>query len=332
MDNKIQVVQVEGTPAPIFSESLLAYERVFDVSMCNPPFFHSSDEAAVNPQYAWGGRTSEIATTGGEAQFISQMVTESLILRHKIGWYTSLIGRKKTLKDVLRTLRTHNVTNIKTTTFYQGVTTRWGIAWSFSQDLNSSKQNEKVLARKKESKRKNSHIFVTDVPHSVAVQRIQSFLDEEASKEHDSVKKSENTSTGSTLCWETHRQGHMVVRLKQQSQTSLEDAAKRDKVDDGSKECKLTDGITQDNQEQDDFLQFVIKFDSISKECSNYVVQKEHNITKADNAGSQSSTNTLLHVSIVYECGERKYFWLLAEKVVNHVLRKGRRFRRQNKI
>lgn len=49
-------------------------------------------------------------------------------------WYTSMIGRKINLKLLEADLRKANVINIRTTEFFQGKTTRWAIAWTFSQD------------------------------------------------------------------------------------------------------------------------------------------------------------------------------------------------------
>ena len=45
-----------------------------------------------------------------------------------------MLGRKASVKVIETELRKNQVVNIRTTEFYQGRTTRWGIAWSFSTD------------------------------------------------------------------------------------------------------------------------------------------------------------------------------------------------------
>jgi hypothetical protein len=45
-----------------------------------------------------------------------------------------MLGRKADMKTLLTQLQDNNIVNVRTTEFYQGRTTRWGIAWSFSSD------------------------------------------------------------------------------------------------------------------------------------------------------------------------------------------------------
>lgn len=73
-------------------------------------------------------------TEGGEYGFISRMVEESLLLKERIIWYTSMIGLKKTIRPLVRLLTDAGITNYVVTQFAQGKTYRWAIAWSFYQD------------------------------------------------------------------------------------------------------------------------------------------------------------------------------------------------------
>ena len=97
--------------------------------MCNPPFFESLDEAGRNPATAYGGTAAEMVypgghpasrghiarrcrpahapTTcpapamppaGGELAFVSALVADSLRLRGAVHWYTSMVGKKATLR------------------------------------------------------------------------------------------------------------------------------------------------------------------------------------------------------------------------------------------
>lgn len=109
------------------------YAEDYQFCMSNPPFFEHLDEKIENPRRALCQATDgELVTEGGEVAFLTRMIDESLILRNKIRWYTSLLGRKINVKKVLKILRSKGITNTRTTTFYQGHTSRWGIAWSFS--------------------------------------------------------------------------------------------------------------------------------------------------------------------------------------------------------
>ena len=103
--------------------------------MCNPPFFDFDEmplpNAATRPHARCAATQAEQFTPGGEVGFISQLVAESTQLREKVLWYTSLVGRKASLRPILRSLRAASVAHIRTTEIAQGQTWRWAIAWSF---------------------------------------------------------------------------------------------------------------------------------------------------------------------------------------------------------
>lgn len=110
-------------------------ERTFTFSMCNPPFFETIEEAGRNPQTSFGGTEVEMVYPGGEWAFVSQMVEDSLSLKDKIYWFTTMVGKKKTLKQMRKLLHgISDVSALRTTEFVQGRTSRWGIAWSFMAD------------------------------------------------------------------------------------------------------------------------------------------------------------------------------------------------------
>ncbi|KAL1503068.1 hypothetical protein AB1Y20_011134 [Prymnesium parvum] len=125
----------EGT-APAASPLLVGVLREGETAhfvMCNPPFF---DEAEVPKPRADGvagctaARTEQF-TPGGEVGFVSRMIGESLQLRDRVTWYTSLVGRKASLAPLLRELRRARATHVRTTELAQGRTSRWAVAWSF---------------------------------------------------------------------------------------------------------------------------------------------------------------------------------------------------------
>ncbi len=79
---------------------------------------------------------SELVCEGGELAFITTMIEDSIRLGTRIQWYTTMCGRKETLKAVQQILRsTPNVAVTRHTTFIQGKQSRWGVAWTFDSTV-----------------------------------------------------------------------------------------------------------------------------------------------------------------------------------------------------
>ena len=51
------------------------------------------------------GSDAEMQTPGGEVGFVSRLVAESRTLQHSVRWYTSMVGRKSSLKLLKRELQ-----------------------------------------------------------------------------------------------------------------------------------------------------------------------------------------------------------------------------------
>ncbi len=110
-----------------------------DFSMCNPPFYESRAEMLTSaaskqrpPLTACTGSENEMVTLGGEVAFVSRMIKESLVLRDRVQWYTSMLGKFSSVAVLVQKLRENGVDNYAVTEFVQGSKTRrWGIAWSF---------------------------------------------------------------------------------------------------------------------------------------------------------------------------------------------------------
>lgn len=78
------------------------------------------------------GTEVEMVTRGGEVAFVKQMIDESLQLRDRIQWYTSMLGKLSSINVLVETLIKHGVTNFAVTEFEQGSKTkRWAVAWSW---------------------------------------------------------------------------------------------------------------------------------------------------------------------------------------------------------
>lgn len=75
-----------------------------------------------------------MVTPGGEVQFIGRMIEESLTLRGRCQWYTSMLGKLGSVGEVVEKLRNAGVSNWAVTEFVQGgKTRRWAVAWSYGQ-------------------------------------------------------------------------------------------------------------------------------------------------------------------------------------------------------
>ncbi|GMH32472.1 hypothetical protein BSKO_00306 [Bryopsis sp. KO-2023] len=114
----------------ILKPALEANER-FHFSMCNPPFFATMEESGQNPNTAFGGTPTEMVYPGGELAFLSQMIEDSVELQGAVHWYSTLLGKKTTLKEVRNKLYSVGAKAIRTTELFQGKTSRWAVAWSF---------------------------------------------------------------------------------------------------------------------------------------------------------------------------------------------------------
>ena len=68
-------------------------------------------------------------TSGGELAFVATFILDSLQLRERVVWYSSLLGKKASLKALVRLLKAEGISNIRSTSFVQGHTRRWGLAW-----------------------------------------------------------------------------------------------------------------------------------------------------------------------------------------------------------
>ena len=98
----------------------------YDFTMCNPPFFDEAEERTLHKP-GHGGRANELRCPGGELAFASSLVDDSIVLGPRVTWYTTMVGRTRTLGALVSRLRGEDrVKEFRTTTFVCGRTTRWG--------------------------------------------------------------------------------------------------------------------------------------------------------------------------------------------------------------
>jgi 23S rRNA (adenine1618-N6)-methyltransferase len=116
----------------------------FHVTMCNPPFHGSIENANKGTQRKWanlgkgrstqlnfGGQNAERWGPGGEIRFIARMVEQSTEFADQCLWFTSLVSKKDNLQPLRRILGKARVADYKVVEMAQGQKTSRFIAWTY---------------------------------------------------------------------------------------------------------------------------------------------------------------------------------------------------------
>ncbi|KAJ2970149.1 hypothetical protein NUW58_g9783 [Xylaria curta] len=84
------------------------------------------------PHSACTGAPVEMVCEGGEVRFVERIISESIVLRDRVQWYTAMLGKQSSLEVLVNVLKKHRINNFAVTTFTQGSKTRrWALGWSF---------------------------------------------------------------------------------------------------------------------------------------------------------------------------------------------------------
>ncbi len=118
----------------------------FDLTICNPPFHKSKEEATlgskrkienltkkevITPTLNFGGQASELWCEGGEVAFIKQMIKQSVQYATNCMWFTTLVSKKENLEVINKLLKRERPFVVKTIEMKQGQKISRIIAWSF---------------------------------------------------------------------------------------------------------------------------------------------------------------------------------------------------------
>jgi len=133
----------QPNPASIFKGVILPGEQ-FTLTLCNPPFHASAAEAQVGSQRKWrglgkrppqalnfGGQSNELVCEGGEAAFLSTMISESKQFSKQCLWFTTLVSKASNLPLVYRELKKAQAVTVKTVEMAQGQKQSRFVAWTF---------------------------------------------------------------------------------------------------------------------------------------------------------------------------------------------------------
>ncbi len=135
---KVIELRLQSDPRSIF-KGVIAPNETFDISICNPPFHRSANEAQAGTSRKnrnlktkglnFGGKNNELWCEGGEPAFIAQMIKESPNVNCK--WFTTLVSKESNLPAIYKTLKMQQPTQVKTIEMGQGQKKSRIVAWSF---------------------------------------------------------------------------------------------------------------------------------------------------------------------------------------------------------
>jgi 23S rRNA (adenine1618-N6)-methyltransferase len=124
--------------------NLIQPDDAFDVVVCNPPFYKSSYEAQQKNQRKvdklqlqekdklnFGGQANELWYKGGEEAFVKKMAIESVHFKNQVHWFSSLVSKKDSLRNIKRAINKTHPTEVKVIDMEQGNKKSRFIAWTF---------------------------------------------------------------------------------------------------------------------------------------------------------------------------------------------------------
>lgn len=203
-------------------------------SLCNPPFYDTNENLREREEYSGipSGRPHEIAVHGGEVEFVSQMIQESLDLQDKVKMFTSLIGHKKNVSILKTKVESYSeIKAVSVTELCQGRTMRWVLAWTFQDGFLLNVPSIRAAAKSQEKEKMPITFTFPNASGFDCLQISQSLkvwlasLSIEVSKE--GPKNSENSCylRLKTKC--TDWRGQRSKRRKQDHEESMEESPRK---------------------------------------------------------------------------------------------------------
>lgn len=133
-------------------EGIIQPGELFDVSVCNPPFHASQDEALkgsqrklnnlarnrgeqatlTTPTLNFGGLEAELWCKGGERMFLKKLIKESQIFSAQCRWFTCLVSKIDNIKPAIKLIRKLGAVDVREIEMQQGNKITRILAWTFS--------------------------------------------------------------------------------------------------------------------------------------------------------------------------------------------------------
>jgi 23S rRNA (adenine1618-N6)-methyltransferase len=134
-------------------KGIVKKHEYYDVSICNPPFHSSAEEAekgttrklknlkkfrkGEKTTLNFGGKSNELWTEGGELKFITNMAVQSKYHSHSVRWFTSLVSKSSSLKRIYDAIKQAGAKEIETIEMSHGNKTSRIVAWTFLHPVES---------------------------------------------------------------------------------------------------------------------------------------------------------------------------------------------------
>jgi len=138
------VFRLQTNKANIF-KGVIKQGEGFDITICNPPFHNSLQEAQLATATKWkklginkqpttlnfGGQKTDLWCYGGEAGFIRRMVEQSAMVAQQCLWFSTLVSKKDTLPVIYKALKAVNALDVRTISMTHGQKVSRIVAWTF---------------------------------------------------------------------------------------------------------------------------------------------------------------------------------------------------------
>jgi len=144
LDSQIEL-RLQTDKKSIFKNIIQSSER-FDLTICNPPFHESYEEAMRGTNRKWknlgkapksktlnfGGKSNELWCPGGESAFILNMIDESVLFKTNVQWFTTLVSKEANLPVLKKALEKKVIAKeIRVIEMTQGQKKSRLLAWTF---------------------------------------------------------------------------------------------------------------------------------------------------------------------------------------------------------
>lgn len=147
----IKVVH-QKEPQWIFKGIIRPQDR-YDVTLCNPPFHRSAEEAAAGSERKWqnlkgkplscnnghkpllnfGGQQAELCCEGGEISFLKKMLTESRVFAQQVRFFTTLVSKKENIRPLKKRLKALDARYLDVVQMTHGQKISRILIWSYQE-------------------------------------------------------------------------------------------------------------------------------------------------------------------------------------------------------
>jgi 23S rRNA (adenine1618-N6)-methyltransferase len=126
-------------------EGVIKQDDAFSISICNPPFFNSEEEANQATQRKlknlgkendklvrnFSGTNNELCYKGGEKAFLHTYLYESSLYKDNCAWFTTLVSKKDLVKGMQKSLKKLGAKEVRIINMGQGNKISRIMAWRF---------------------------------------------------------------------------------------------------------------------------------------------------------------------------------------------------------